>query len=264
MRGGPRGLLPTVLLALAVLGAGFLILPLAGLVLRAPWSEVGSRIATPTVGQALKISLVTSVGALGLATAAGVPLAWVLARTEFAGKGLLRVLCLLPMVLPPVVGGVALLLAFGRRGIVGAPLHDAFGISLPFTPAGVVVAQAFVAMPFLVITVEAGLRSLDRRYEDVAASLGAGDWTTFRRVTLPLLAPSLGAGMGLAWARALGEFGATITFAGNLPGSTQTMPLAVYLEFQTRPEVAVLVSLILLAVSGAVLLAVHGRFLGQR
>lgn len=264
MRNRSRGLLPTLLLSLAVLGAGFLVLPLAGLVLRAPWSEVGSRIATPTVGEALRISLLTSVGALALATVAGVPLAWVLARTEFRGKALLRVLCLLPMVLPPVVGGVALLLAFGRRGILGGPLHDLFGVSLPFTPAGVVVAQAFVAMPFLVVTVEAGLRSLDRRFEDVAATLGAGDWITFRRITLPLLAPSLGAGMGLAWARALGEFGATITFAGNLPGRTQTMPLAVYLEFQTRPDVAVLVSLILLAVSGAVLLAVRGRPLGGR
>lgn len=264
MTGDSRGLFSTVLGALAVLGAGFLVLPLVGLVLRSPWAELGARIATPSVGEALRISLVTSLGALGLATAVGVPLAWVLARTDFVGKRLLRALCLLPMVLPPVVGGVALLLAFGRRGLLGAPLYELFGVSLPFSPAGVVLAQAFVAMPFLVVTVEAGLRSLDRRYEDVAASLGAGGWTTLRRVTLPLLAPALGAGMGLAWARALGEFGATITFAGNLPGSTQTMPLAVYLELQTRPEVAILLSLILLAVSGAVLLAVHGRFLRER
>lgn len=264
MTGDSRRLLSTVLGALALLGAGFLVLPLVGLVLRSPWAELGARIATPSVGEALRISIVTSLGALVLATAVGVPLAWVLARTDFVGKSLLRALCLLPMVLPPVVGGVALLLAFGRRGLVGGPLYDLFGVSLPFSPTGVVLAQAFVAMPFLVVTVEAGLRSLDRRYEDVAATLGAGHWTTFRRVTLPLLAPALGAGMGLAWARALGEFGATITFAGNLPGRTQTMPLAVYLELQTRPEVAILLSLILLAVSGAVLLAVHDRFLHQR
>lgn len=265
MRGeARRGLLHVVLGALAVLGAGFLVVPLAGLVLRSPWRDLGARIATPSVGDALRISLATSLGALALATAVGVPLAWVLARTDFVGKGLLRALCLLPMVLPPVVGGVALLLAFGRSGIVGGPLYDAVGIALPFSPAGVILAQAFVAMPFLVVTVEAGLRSLDRRYEDVAATLGAGDWTTLRRVTLPLLAPALGAGMGLAWARALGEFGATITFAGNLPGRTQTMPLAVYLELQTRPEVAILLSLVLLAASGAVLLAAHGRFLWDR
>lgn len=254
-------LLTVTLGALALLGAGFLALPLAGLLLRAPWTELGGQMATPEVGQALWISLVTSLGALLLATVVGVPLAWVLARKDFRGKVLVRSLCLLPMVLPPVVGGVALLLAFGRRGIVGAPLYELVGVSLPFSSLGVVLAQAFVAMPFLVVTVEAGLRSIDPRYEGVAASLGAGGWTTFRRVTLPLLSPALLAGMGLAWARALGEFGATITFAGNLPGRTQTMPLAVYVELQTRPEVAILLSLILLAVSGAVLVAAHGRIL---
>ncbi len=256
-------LLSVTMGSLAVLGAGFLALPLAGLFLRAPWTELGDQIATPEVGQALWISLITSLGALFLAVIVGVPLAWVLARKEFPGKALARSLCLLPMLLPPVVGGVALLLAFGRRGIVGGALYEWLGIALPFSPLGVVLAQAFVAMPFLVVTVEAGLRSIDPRYEDVSASLGAGGWTTFRRVTLPLLAPALLAGMGLAWARALGEFGATITFAGNLPGRTQTMPLAVYLELQTRPEVAILLSLILLAVSGAVLLAAHGRILRQ-
>ncbi len=252
----------TVLACLALLGGGFLLLPLLGLVLRSPWTELGARISTPAVVEALRISLVTSLGALALATIVGVPLAWVLARVDVPGKSVLRALCLLPMVLPPVVGGVALLLAFGRRGLVGGLLYDAFGVSLPFTPPGVILAQTFVAMPFLVVTVVAGLRSIDRRYEDVATTLGAGGWTTFRRVTLPLLAPALGAGMGLAWARAVGEFGATITFAGNLPGRTQTMPLAVYLELQTRPEVAILLSLLLLAASSAVLLAVHGRFLG--
>jgi hypothetical protein len=160
---GTRGLLPTVLGALAFLGAGFLVLPVAGLVLRSPWTELGARIATPSVGEALRISVATSLGALVLATVVGVPLAWVLARTEFVGKGVLRALCLLPMVLPPVVGGVALLLAFGRRGLVGGVLYEAFGVALPFSPAGVVLAQAFVAMPFLVVTVEAGLRSAGDR-----------------------------------------------------------------------------------------------------
>jgi molybdate transport system permease protein len=181
----------------------------------------------------------------------------------FPGRNLLRALTTLPMVLPPVVGGVALLMAFGRRGLLGQVLDTAFGIRLPFTTAGAVLAETFVAMPFLVLTVEAGLRSMDRRYEDAARTLGAGRWTVLRRVTLPLVAPSLFAGAVLCWARALGEFGATITFAGNFPGRTQTLPLAVYLALETRPEAAILLSLVLLAASLAVLVALRDRWLGS-
>jgi molybdate transport system permease protein len=166
------------------------------------------------------------------------------------------------MVLPPVVGGVALLLAFGRRGIAGQFLDQAFGLHLPFTTAGAIIAEAFVAMPFLVITVEAGLRSMDLRYEEAARTLGAGRWLVLRRVTLPLVAPSLFAGAVLCWARALGEFGATITFAGNFPGTTQTMPLAVYVELETRPDAAIVLSLLMLAVSLAVLVTLRDRWLG--
>ena len=166
----------------------------------------------------------------------GVPLAYVLARARFPGRALVRALVVLPMVLPPVVGGVALLFAFQRNGgLVGGWIYDVFDFQFTFSKWGVVLAETFVAMPFLVITVEAGLRSMDRRYEDAAASLGAGRWTVFRRVTVPLIAPALIAGAALAWARALGEFGATITFAGNIQGRTQTTPLAVYNLLESEP-----------------------------
>lgn len=261
--GGPdtSRALPATLGVLAAAGAALLVLPLVGLVLRAPWSRLPAALASPGGTEALRLSLGTSLAALGLSTVAGVPLAWALARVDFVGKPLARALCVLPMVLPPVVGGVALLLAFGRRGLVGAPLDRLLGVTLPFSPAGVVLAETFVAMPFLVVTVEAGLRTMDRRLEDVAATLGASRWTAFRRVTVPLVMPSLGAGMALCWARALGEFGATITFAGNLRGRTQTMPLAVYLELERDPAIAILYSLLLGAVSLAVLVALRGRLL---
>jgi molybdate transport system permease protein len=246
----------------AAAAVGLLVLPLVGLFLRTPWSLTGQLLVDPVVRAALRVSLESSLAALALSTMLGVPLAWLLARREFLGKALLRALCVLPMVLPPVVGGVALLLAFGRRGFVGQPLAEATGITLPFSFAAVVVAETFMAMPFLVVTVEAGLRGMDRRFEDVAATLGASRWTTFRRVTLPLIAPSLGAGMALSWARALGEFGATITFAGSISGRTQTMPLAVYLQLETNPDAAILLSLILVAVSVVVLIGIRGRYLG--
>ena len=166
------------------------------------------------------------------------------------------------MVLPPVVGGVALLLAFGRRGLVGSLLNQWFGIQIPFTTAAAVMAETFVAMPFLVIAVEAGLRSLDHRYEEAARSLGAGYWRVFTRVTLPLLRPAIFSGAVLCWARALGEFGATITFAGNFPGRTQTVPIAVYLALETKPEAAITLSLILLVVSVAILVGMRDRWLG--
>jgi molybdate transport system permease protein len=259
-RGGGRSRVPALLLVPAGLAVGFLAVPLVGLLARTPWAGLGAELATPRVLEALRLSLVCSLGALALSLLLGVPLAFVLARVEFPGRNLLRALTTLSMVLPPVVGGVALLLAFGRRGLLGRWLDQALGITLPFTTTGAILAEAFVAMPFLVITVEAGLRAMDRRYEDAAATLGAGRWTTLRRVTLPLIAPSLGAGAALCWARALGEFGATITFAGNLPGTTQTMPLAVYLALETDLEAAIALSLVLLAISLAVLVALRGRW----
>jgi molybdate transport system permease protein len=214
------------------------------------------------VSDTLRLSLIASLSALALSTVLGMPLAWLLARVDFPGRRLVRALAVLPMVLPPVVGGVALLVAFGRRGLFGQLLFQATGLSLPFTTAGVVLAETFVAMPFLLITVESGLRSMDRRYEEAAATLGASRWMILRTVTLPLIAPSLGAGMALCWARALGEFGATISFAGNLPGRTQTIPLAVYLKLESNPPAAYLLSFLLLVISIAVLVGLRDRYLG--
>ena len=254
---------PLAIGILAAAGAAFFILPLIGLVVRTPWADAAKAVTSADTLEALRLSLVASLSATGVALVLGVPLAWVYARIEFPGRSVLRALTTLPMVLPPVVGGIALLLAFGRRGLLGSWLESSFGISLPFTTAGVVFAETFVAMPFLVLTVEAGLRSMDSRYEDAARTLGAKRWTIFTRVTLPLIAPSLFAGAVLCWARALGEFGATITFAGNFPGVTQTMPLAVYLLLGTNPEGSYILSLILLVVSLVVLVGLRHRWLGS-
>jgi molybdate transport system permease protein len=239
----------------------FLVVPLAALLQRAPWSTLGDLLTEPVVTEALRLSLVSAGAATVLSLVGGVPLAWVLARTTFPGRSLVRAVVILPMVLPPVVGGAALLLAFGRSGVVGRPLYDGTGFLLPYSLWGVIAANTFVALPFLVVTVEAGLRSADRRYEDAAATLGAGRWTIFRRVTLPMIAPSVVAGAVLCWARALGEFGATVTFAGNLQGRTQTMPLAVFLALETDREAAIALSLVLVAVSLAVLVPLRDRWL---
>jgi molybdate transport system permease protein len=256
---------PALIVTLAAVGAlVFFVVPLAALVQRAPWHDALSDLTDPSVRPALRLSLECSLAATALSVLVGVPIAWVLARADFYGRSFVRALALLPMVLPPVVGGVALLVAFGRRGLVGQYLDRWFGITLPFTTAGVILAETFVAMPFLVITVEGALRSLDTRYEDAGATLGAGRFTVLRRVTLPAIGPSLAAGAALAWARALGEFGATITFAGNFKGVTQTMPLAVYLALETDPGSAVVLSLVLLAVSITVLALVGRRVFGDR
>jgi len=249
-------------MSLAVVAVGFFALPLVGLLWRAPWSNAWGYLTDDAALQALRLSLITSLWATAASVTFGVPLAWLLARVEFPGRGAVRALCLLSMVLPPVVGGVALFFALGRRGLVGQYLDDWFGITLPFSTAGVVVAQTFVAMPFLVITVEAALRQLDVRIDEASRTLGASRWYTFRRVTLPAIRPALIAGTVLAWARALGEFGATITFAGNFPGTTQTMPLAVYVSLESNPEAAIVLALVLIAVSFAVLVGLRERWFG--
>jgi molybdate transport system permease protein len=260
-RRGPG--IPAPLLVPAVLGVAFLVLPLVGLVIRAPWSAIGPALAEPEVGQALRLSLVSASLATVASIVLGVPIAWVLARSTARGRTVLRALITIPLVLPPVVGGVALFLVLGRQGLIGSWLNESFGLTIPFTTAAVVIAETFVAMPFLVISVEGALRAADARFEDVAATLGADRWTTFRKVTLPLVAPGVAAGAVLCWARALGEFGATITFAGNFPGTTQTMPLAVYLALQRDPEAAIVLSLVLLVVSLATLLLLRDRWLGR-
>jgi molybdate transport system permease protein len=252
---------PWLALLLALVGFAFLVLPLVGLVQQVPWRRLVDDLRTPEATAALRLSLVCSVWATGFALLLGVPVAWVLARVPFRGRAIVRALVLLPMVVPPVVGGVGLFYAFGRDGLVGQYLYRWFDVQLTFSTAGVVMAETFVALPFLVITVEAALRSMDRRYEEAAATLGAGRLTVFRRVTVPLIMPGLLAGAALAWARALGEFGATITFAGNIEGRTRTTPLAVYLLLETKPMVAIGLSVVLLAVCIAVLAILRDRWL---
>ena len=257
-----RERLPLPALILAIIAIAFFALPFIGLLWKAPWGDVWSILTSHGSLTALRLSLYCSTWATALAVLFGVPLAWLLARVSFPGRGLARALCTLSMVLPPVVAGVALFYALGRRGLVGQYLDRWFGFTLPFTTWGVIVAQTFVAMPFLVITVEAAFRQLDTRYEEAARTLGASRGYVFRRVTLPAIRPGLVAGAVLAWARALGEFGATITFAGNFPGRTQTMPLAIYIANETNPDEAIVLSLVLIAVSFGVLVALRDRFLG--
>jgi molybdate transport system permease protein len=258
---GRRPSVPVLLVLPGLLGAVLLVLPLLGLLVRAPWRSLRGILGTGEVLDALRLSLVCATSATGIALVLGVPLAWLLARSQWRAVPLLRALVTLPLVMPPVVGGVALLYAFGREGVLGQYLDRWFGITLPFTTGGVIVAETFVAMPFLVVTVEGALRAANQGYDEAAATLGASRMTVFRRVTLPLIRPSLVAGAVLCWARALGEFGATITFAGNFPGRTQTMPLAVYLALEHDPASAAALSLILLVVSVAVLVGLRDRWL---
>jgi molybdate transport system permease protein len=257
-----RGIgLPPVLLVPAALAVAFLVLPLVALIVRAPWTTLPGALLSAEVRQALRLSLVCATSATVLSMVLGIPLAWVLARAQFPGRRFLRALVTVPLVLPPVVGGVALLLLLGRRGLVGQYLDAWFGVTLPFTTPAVILAETFVAMPFLVIAVEGALRGADRRYEDAAATLGASRSLIFRRVTLPLIAPGVSAGAVLCFARALGEFGATISFAGSFPGVTRTMPIEVYLALETDPPAAIVLSLVLLAVSVVVLVSLRDRWL---
>jgi molybdate transport system permease protein len=259
-RGGASRSVPAPLLVPALIAILFLLLPLAGLLIRAPWGRLGAALSGTDATQALTLSLWTATVSTAISMVIGVPLAWVLARSSFPGQRLLRALVTLPLVLPPVVGGVALLLAFSRTGIVGRYLDSWFGLTIPFTPLAVVMAETFVAMPFLIITVEGAFRSADQGFEEAAATLGAQRLTVFRRITLPMVAPSLGAGAVLCWARALGEFGATITFAGSFPGQTETMPIAVYYALENDPDAAIALSLVLLVVSVVVLASLRDRW----
>jgi len=256
--------LPRGVRALAGIAAVLLLLPLIGLWSRAPWSELTAQATQPEVLDALWLSLGCSAAATVCTFVLGLPLAIWMDGPPSGLRTAVRVLVTLPMVLPPVVGGVALLFAFGRNGLVGAPLADWFGVSLPFTEAGVVLAEAYIALPFFVLAAEGGLRAMDRRYVDAAATLGASPWRTLVSVTLPMIAPSLRAGLLLAWARALGEFGATITFAGNLAGRTRTMPLEVYAALETSPEAASVLSVLLVLFSGGVLFTLRHHWFPVR
>ena len=259
-RTAPRTPIPIVVLA--VIAVVFFALPLLALLQRVPWSDVGDLFTASAPREALLLSLLTSVIATTCALVLGLPLAWVLARTQLPGRHVIRAVCTLTMVLPPVVAGVALLAALGRRGLIGASLNDWFGIRLPFTTPAVVIAQVFVAMPFLVLTVESVLHSTDRTVEDAARTLGASPWTVIRRVTLPAVRPAILSGLVLTWARALGEFGATVTFAGNFPGTTRTLPVATYLALESDVDQAVLMSVLLMVVSFVVLVSMRDRWTG--
>lgn len=248
---------PRWVVVVAAAGAAFVLLPLAGMLSRVNWLEFIPLVTSPASIDALWLSLRTSVTATALCLLFGVPMAVTLARTEFPGQRMLRALVLLPLVLPPVVGGIALLYTFGRRGLLGQTF-EAFGVTIAFSTTAVVLAQTFVALPFLVLSLEGALRTAGTRYEAVAATLGARPTTVFRRITLPLVAPAVISGAVLSFARALGEFGATLTFAGSMQGTTRTLPLEIYLQRETDPDAAVALSLVLVVVAVIVVAIAHG------
>lgn len=259
---GPRRIpqrAPKILVALAVLGSAVFLLPLLAMAIRAPWSSALETIKLPEVRTAIRLSLVCSLAATALSLVFGLPLAWIQARITFPGRSLLRAVTTLPVVLPPVVGGMALLLALGRNGIAGRWLFEWFGIRVPFTTVGTIIAETFVSMPFLILSMEGAFAGADRRIEEAAATLGASKWKVLTQITLPNLRPALVAAAVLCWARALGEFGATITFAGNFPGRTQTIPLAVYQALETNPDQATLLGLVMVAISLSILIALRHR-----
>lgn len=246
----------------AVLATSLLVVPLVAMVASTSWQDLPGHLTSRTAIDALRLSLLTSTIAIAFCLVLGLPLAWLLARVDFRGRSALRALVTVPLVLPPVVAGVALRSAFGRTGLIGEPLLAWTGFAFPFSTWGVVLAHVFVSMPFVVIAIEGALRSADPRYDDAAATLGATRWTTFRRVTVPLALPGVVAGTVLGWARSLGEFGATITFNGNYPGTTQTMPTLIYVTRQSDQDAALSLSLVMLLVSIGVLVALRDRWLG--
>lgn len=255
-----RATIPGLVYIFAALGLSLLIIPLAALLIEAPWTEMFGLFTDADTLEAVKVSMVVSLSAAVLSTLFGVPLASVLARLEFRGKAIVRTIVSVPLVLPPVVTGVAMLYGFGRRGLIGRFL----GLELPFTTVGAVLAATIVAMPFLILSVEGALRNVDPRFEQMAASLGARPLARWFQITLPMIRPSILSGMVLAWARALGEFGATITFAGNLPGVTQTLPLKISTAFEQDPEQALALSVLMLVVALTVLVALRDRWVPRR
>ena len=255
---------PRSIVVVAALGVLAFSIPVVGLLWQTPWRDLPSLLASDVMFDALRISVIASLAATAFSFLVGFPIAYLLARVDFPGRSLVRGIVLLPLVLPPVVGGAALLFAFGRRGIVGEPVYEATGFVMPFSIWGVIAAATFVSMPFLILTLEGGIRNLDDRYEDAAASLGAGPWTVLRRITIPMVWPALAAGLVLTWARAFGEFGATVTFAGNLQGRTQSLPLAVFVALESDRPTALAISLVMIVTSVAVLVALRDRWWNAR
>jgi molybdate transport system permease protein len=250
------GGLPRWVGVLACLGALFIVLPLVAMISRVNWGDFGALITSESSVAALGLSLRTSLASTALCVLFGVPMALLLARGRFPGQRIIRSLVLLPLVLPPVVGGIALLYTFGRRGLLGSTL-DVLGVQIAFSTTAVVLAQTFVALPFLVLSLEGALRTVGTRYEVVASTLGAKPTTVLLRVTVPLALPALISGAVLSFARALGEFGATLTFAGSLQGVTRTLPLEIYLQRETDPDAAVALSLVLVVVAVLVVGLAH-------
>jgi molybdate transport system permease protein len=257
----PRRRTPGAVVVLAGIGVALVGLPVLGLLVRTPWTRVVEVLSSETALTALRLSLVVATAAAAISFLLGFPLAWTLARTEFRGRAIVRGLVILPLVMPPVVAGVGLLAAFGRKGVLGSWIYEWSGVQITFTTWAAILAATFVSFPLAVLALEAGLRGLDDRLEDAGATLGASRWYVLRRVTLPLLGPQIAAALVLSWARALGEFGATITFAGNLTGRTQTLPLAVFEQLQTDQQAAYALSVLLIVVALVVILALRGRFL---
>jgi molybdate transport system permease protein len=252
---------PLIAVPPAVLGVAFLLLPTLALLARTPWTRLGSIYRDEHVWTALRISIESSLEATALSLIFGVPLAWMLARLRVPGIGLARAIVTIPLVLPPVIGGVALFNGFGRNGMLGRPIHSVLGQDLPFSFPGIVLAQVFVAMPFLVITVEGAFRISDRGVEEAAATLGASRSRIFLRVTVPLVLPAIVAGAVLCWARALGEFGATLLFGGNQQGTTQTLPTLVLTVFNNNPADAPALALPLMLVAVLVLIGLRDKWL---
>lgn len=248
----------------AAVAFAFVALPLVGVAVRMPWSGAWDLVTAPAVRQAAWISLVTSVTAAGVSALVGVPLGWWLARTEGRLVGVVRSVVVTPMILPPVVAGIALLSVLGRRGIIGAQLLEWWGVTIPFTRTAVVMAQVFVSLPFLVLAVESSFHQLDRGLEDAARTLGASPWRVFSTIALPGARSAVAAGTVLAWARSLGEFGASITFAGSFPGRTQTLPMSIYELVSTDYPSAMAVSFVMMAVSVAVIGSLRGRWMVAR
>lgn len=259
--GATLGRPPVVLLLPAAVAVVLLVLPLISLVLDTPWADFVDQVSSPQVLDALWLTALASAATVVSCLLFGTPLAWLLARIEFPGRSLLRAAVTVPLVLPPVVAGVALVTALGRTGLVGRLLFEWFDLTVPYTTSAVVISHTFVSMPFYVLSVEGALRTAGDGLDVVAATLGANRWTTFRRVTLPLALPGVVAGAVLAWARSLGEFGATITFAGNYPGTTQTMPSKIYTALQSDPQVARTLSMVLLVFSILVLALLRNQWL---
>ena len=258
----PLGRPPVALMVPAVLAVLVLVVPLVAMVAETDLPGLWRQLGSEPLRDALRLSVLTSTAAMVVCLVLGLPLAWLLAKVDFRARGLLRALVTVPMVLPPVVAGIALRAAFGRTGTIGEPLLEATGFAFPYTTWGVVLAHTFVSLPFVVISIEGGLRSAGSQYDAAAATLGATRWTAFRRVTVPLALPGIAAGMVLGWARSLGEFGATITFNGNYPGTTQTMPTLIYVTRQSDTDAALSLSLVMLVISIGVLVALRDRWLG--